>query len=240
MKFRFFASAGAVALAAASQAVLVMDQLGPNFTFTDAPQVGRASQDFEAANNAFDVAMIDDFNVSASTLQLNQVQVAIGLFGGVTPLHSNITAYRVEIYTSVAAAAANLVGNAGSQTVASGGVTTDLTGYTLNAAQPRARVTIPINIVLGGAGTYWIGVIPVFNFGGGAGFGQSGVIDSSFAGSPGGLNNFQVNPAGGFAIPGGANRLNNSGYQINAVPEPASMAALGLGALALIRRRRSK
>ena len=82
MKSRFFAAAGAVALAAASQAVLVMDQLGPTFTFTNTLGIN-ASQDFEAANNAFDVAIIDDFTVTGATLQLNQVQAAITAIKGI-------------------------------------------------------------------------------------------------------------------------------------------------------------
>jgi hypothetical protein len=55
------------------------------------------------------------------------------------------------------------------------------------------------------------------------------------AGAPG------SNPAGTIRTsPFGGNPAANYGWEFNPVPEPASMAVLGIGALALIRRRRSR
>ena len=54
------------------------------------------------------------------------------------------------------------------------------------------------------------------------------------------VDNSTVSINGGTVAAGGTGRLDNITVSANPVPEPASMAALGLGALALIRKRKAR
>ena len=139
----------AASLGVAAQAQLVMDQIGPNPLDTAAPNPIRASQDFEAVNNAFDVAMIDDFTVGGAGTNLVLAEFVGGLFGGINPPRAwtNVTSYRVEIYNGFAAAGASLTGNVASQSVAPGLVVVNQALYPADVNQ-RALIQIPINIAL--------------------------------------------------------------------------------------------
>lgn len=216
---------------AAANAETIMNQIG-----TDT-QVGaiRASQQFESAFTNFNVGMIDNFSTSATGFVLTEVRAVVGLFNVTqSSSFSNITGWRVEIYTAPSAAASNLTGDAGSQTVAPGSVTID---NSFHPSTEVALVYIPVNIVLSPSTPYWLGVIPIMDFGGG--FGQTGIADFTGGGTPGDSNSVQVNPGGGFGFPGGqVARNTNCSYAIDAVPEPASMIALGAGLVGLIARRR--
>jgi hypothetical protein len=70
-------------------------------------------------------------------------------------------------------------------------------------------------------------------------------IQQSTGGVPGGANAWQASPGGGFAFPGGMQQINpasNLAYRLNGtvVPEPGTMAVIGLGLAGLIARRRRK
>ena len=193
-----------------------------------------ASQDFEPANNAFDINAIDDFSIGTG-INITRMEAMVGTWNGFTSF-ANVTAWRVEVYSSIAAGAANLTGDVGSQTVAAGSTT--MPGGT------TGLVSIPVNINISGPGTYYVGVMAVLPFTGG---GQIGIQDST-GGNPGGANAWQINPGGGFGfgtsqiIGGVTGPSQNLAYRMTstAVPEPASMAILGLGVAALIRRRRAR
>jgi len=191
--------------AGASHASVVMDQIGPVFGGQDG-QTANSCQDFEAVNNAFDVAVIDDF-VLPVAFQLTQIEACFNGFGGFTS-YGNVQSWRVEIYSSPASALTSLTGNVASVLVPLTNVT-DLTQPWAAGAALSAKVTLDVSSFPAlnlAAGTYWIAVIPVLNFGGGGG--QIGLLQSGFAGNPGNINSRQVNPLGGFGFPGNQIALN--------------------------------
>mgnify|MGYP000271128058 CR=1 FL=1 len=222
-KFATFAMLAAMAVSAQAQIDQITGQTtGPN---------GFASQDFEAAFNQYDIAALDDFSIAGPRIVTMLEADTIGWNGFAN--YANIRNYRVEIYTSIAAAAANLNGTY--RQVVARGLATD------PGAASQGRVSVPVNIVIPNAGTYWVALMAEVDFGTS---GQFGIMQST-GGTPGGANAWQANPGGGFGqgtsfqiMLGGAPQ--NLAYRMTSqpVPEPATMAALGLGAAALIRRRR--
>ncbi|MEP0766219.1 MAG: PEP-CTERM sorting domain-containing protein [Fimbriimonadia bacterium] len=70
------------------------------------------------------------------------------------------------------------------------------------------------------------------------GLGWSGIGASTYQGTPSNGFSFQANPNGGFGNGPWWSLQANFAYRVEAVPEPSTVALLGLGALALVRRRR--
>ncbi|HEX3818383.1 MAG TPA: hypothetical protein VHW03_08840 [Chthoniobacterales bacterium] len=93
-----------------SQAGVIMDQIGSDPTVFNGA-VADSSQQFEASFNTYDVAVIDDFNAAAGMLNINNVQALFqgGNVGFVS--FANAQGYYVQVYSSIAAAAANETGD---------------------------------------------------------------------------------------------------------------------------------
>jgi len=213
---------------------VIFDQIGPNSSFTDGLG-GDLAQIFENAFVNFNVAYIDDFTVSsAANLNLELVEGVFGGFGGFTAAtYNNITAWNVEIYSSVAAALSNLTGDVTSVSV--NPVNANFLAQPFNSRSTSALVSLPVDISLPGIGTYWLGVTPVLNFNP---YGQIGLFDSTFFGND---NSAQLNPGGAFAFPGNIRNLNaNAAYRITAetIPEPCSIVASTLVTLGISLRRK--
>jgi hypothetical protein len=232
--FVALALAGAVAAAPAHAGVL-FDQISTDYS--NANSYVWDSQQFDAPNSAFDVNLLDDFTLGAS-YDLSSVDAAISGYNGFSSM-SGITGYRVEIYSSIAAAANSLVGDVASVTVASGDITS--TSPFSMTWGPSGLVHIPVDISLA-AGTYYLGVMTINSFSNG----QSGIlIDPTKTGDA-----VQVNPNGGFGYTGGifpTNPPSQASYRISGdlttaspAPEPATwgMMLLGFGAVGAVARRR--
>jgi hypothetical protein len=213
--------------AGASADVVIFDQIGAGTAATNGQNVA-ASQDFPDFPT-FNIAAIDDFTHPGG--QITRVEAVMGFFNSTASSFANVTNWRVEFYTSVASAGANLTGNAGSTTVAPGAVT--ITGGYTSGGTNSSLVSIPVNVNLA-AGTYWVGIMPVMSFGTG---GQLGVAASTIAAQTA-SSGAQANPAGGFGFGPTQNTNVNYAYRVSIIPAPSSMALLGLGGLAVARRRR--
>jgi len=236
---RLSAFVGALATVAASQAVVIMDQIGPSNNVTG--NIGTASQRFEASfGGQFDAGALDNFTVTGSAFNITQVEA---VFASQAPgaggfnYSTMVQNVAIEIYSSPTAAQANLNGDVVHQVLTSGYSWN--TAYTSQASDALMTATVNFNL---NPGTYWLAVIPRADFG--TANAQVFVYNSSYAGAnPGGNDGWQANPGGGSGStlqhptppPNFAYRING-----NAVPEPASLAVIGVGLAAVIRRRRSK
>ncbi|MBX3096512.1 MAG: PEP-CTERM sorting domain-containing protein [Fimbriimonadaceae bacterium] len=120
------------------------------------------------------------------------------------------------------------------------GSVTNISGSLFNYVADATGVT---NLA---AGTYLVSLVPIADFGVAGQAFILGALNQS-------ADSYARNPGGGFGFPAGTAwdtltnasgnpGLRQAGMGINgqAVPEPASMVALGLGALAMVRRRRNK
>lgn len=196
-------SAAALGIAGvASASITIMDQIGPD-NLGQQNQGIYASQQFEAAFTAYNIGALDDFVMPSGVDHISQVEIVLGFWNNANPSPLNITNYRVEIYSSVAAGAGNLVGDVAHVVVAPGSVgLVDpwIPGFIV------AKASIPVNIPAPAPGTYYIAVVPVMDFGTA---GQTGPTSSVWAGNnPGGANGWQVNPGGAFGMPGNMQAAN--------------------------------
>ncbi|MEO7453419.1 MAG: PEP-CTERM sorting domain-containing protein [Fimbriimonadales bacterium] len=232
----------AAVLVAGANAQFLMDQIGPDNSGTGTSVF--ASQEFEATFPTFHIGAIDDFTVGGAA-NITGVEAAMGLFGGTNPPRAwaNVLSFRVEVYSSVNAAAANLVGDVASTSVAAGSV--NINEAWVGGVNQIALITISgLNLNIGSGGTYWLGVIPRMDFSNNQG--QTGMVNSTWAGNnPGNDNAFQVNPGGGFAFPGNQQQIAGNidlAYRVTGtvVPEPGTFIAIGIGlaGLAVVRRRK--
>lgn len=183
-----------------------------------------ASQIFEPANAAFNIAAIDDFTVG-SAATLGSVDFSMLYFNGPGP----VTSWNIAIYSSPAAAVAgNLVGDVANFAGLPG-------GQAASPAPQFVHLNVPATNL--NPGTYWIGIIGVMDFGVGGQVGMQGrsVVTGSGA--------HQINPGGGFGQGPDFPILNGGApvdylFRLNAVPAPGSLALLGIGGIAAFRRRR--
>ena len=180
-----------------------------------------AAQDFEAAYDVYDCAVVDDFTMTMDGT-LTSIESVHGFWNGAgTENISWCTGFNIGIFSDSGLIATTLVGDVANLTnvpYTTGDTATNLAQF---------DVSIPLT-----AGTYWISVQAIQDY---AVAGQVGIIQSTI----GDLSAVQGNPGGGFSIPGNMQAIGASGaYRIEGtyVPEPASLLLFGLAGL-LIRRR---
>ncbi|MDQ2986651.1 MAG: PEP-CTERM sorting domain-containing protein [Armatimonadota bacterium] len=232
---RLLLTAIAATLGVAANAQFLMDQIGPDNT-GQTGQTVHASQDFNGAFPTFDVNAIDDFTIGAAA-NITAVEAVMGMYNSVNINFANVLGYRIEVYSSVAAGASNLVGDVASVAVAPANAVVDTSW--LGGTNIVSKVSMSgLNINIGSAGTYWVGVMAVQDF---ALHGQVGVSGSTVGT---GNDMWQVNPGGGFGLGTSFQPVipTNAAYRVTGtlVPEPGTFIAIGVGLAALALRRRSK
>lgn len=221
-----------LAISARADTVL-LDQIGSSFV---SGSFIATSQFFEPAYSAYSIAAGDDFTAPASLLKITTVQAVVSGFNGFTSYNA-ITGWSVEIYSSVAQAGTNLVGNIASINLSPAQVTVQVSAGTTT----QALVTLPVDFTLPGAGKYYFAVIPTNPY---TTNGQTGITQSGT--TTGGTDGFYANPGRGF-ITNSTQTINPPAdlayrvYATNAVPEPSTYVVLlgiaSLGGLYLRHRR---
>jgi hypothetical protein len=183
-----------------------------------------STQRFDPAFSAFDANVVDDFAVTGGATRLTRFEAVVWGFQAEFTGFGSVDSWSLEIYSSVAAAAGNLVGDVASEVFLPAQV---VLGGTVNGIANTALLTIELagrDIVLPDD-QYWIGVIPRMD----RAEGQIAVFTSQFAGAfPGGNDTYQVNPNGGYGFTS-ALRQQNAAYNLegNQVPEPGAFLLTG-------------
>ncbi len=234
--FVALAFAGA-AFAVPAQADVLFDQISADYT--DANTYVWDSAQFDSADSAYDINLLDDFTLGAN-YNLTSIDAAVSGYDGFSSM-AGITGYRVEIYSSTAAAANSLTGDIASVTLSANDV--NITSPFSMTWSANGLVHIPVDISLA-AGTYYLGVMTINDFNTN---GESGIlVDTTKSG-----NALQANPNGGFGMDGNLHATYpaaQASYRINGdlaaspTPEPATwgMMLLSFGTVgAAVRRRKS-
>ena len=233
-----FVLALASGVCTSAHATVVLNQiLGP----ASYPEYnGDASQRYTDAGYAYaDCAVVDDFTVTGSTLDLSSVSAVVVGFGYYFTSFANVSNWEVAVYSSLGAAHANTTGDVLDVTVPVSAATVSGT-YAANGDH-NALLTLPVNLVLPAAGTYYLGIMAQNSI---YTNGEVGIYDAGFAG---GGNAYYVNP-GGSTLFGDETEVpldNDAAYEIiggpAAVPEPCTWVMLviaGAGGMFLAHRRR--
>lgn len=205
-----------------ASAEVLLDNIGDGTT----TGTTHAAQDFETAYDAYDCAVIDDFELASDGWTIESIEALVGFWNG--PGGEDIddpTGFNLGIFSDSALIATTLIGDVAH--------IANVQYDTGNVATGLVQFDVSIEL---DAGTYWVSVQPILSYGVA---GQSGIMSTML----GNLNGVQGNPNGGFAMPGNMQPLAladgtlvSAAYRITGVPEPASLLLLGLGTL-LIRRR---
>ena len=216
------------------RAGVVIDQIGTlasyNLQASTLPMPSQIDADFPSYSGV----VIDDFAVISSELRITGVSALFQADAGFSGF-SGVSGYAVNFYSSPAHAAANLTGDIGSVVVSSGVATLTQTTRA-GSSLGYGLVSLPVDLQLPAAGTYWIGVSPV------AASSLNGVfrmMDSGATGpSPGGSNGKFANPGEGYGVGSLMSTDVNYAYSVIAVPEPGLISLCFFGSAVLLAGRR--
>ena len=146
----------AVCAASLARADVVLDQISPANTYPRGAS-SKSGHFLEPQYNFFSAVVVDDFTVSAATLDLTNVSTILEAEGGTFTTFGAIPGWEVAVYSSLTAAQGNLTGDVADVVVPAASAT--LTpGFNLDG-DSNVLLSLPINLVLPAAGTYYLGVM---------------------------------------------------------------------------------
>lgn len=239
MKMRTLLSLSFVAAGVLANAQM-LNQIdnGPG-SLSDCDQYGASQISGDAPTNSS--MALADFDSTGMTL--TGIDAVFDFSSAAAATH--VTGWRVSVFGSKAAgfASGNNLQNGALFTGDFSATTSAYAGTSAVGAAPTL-VSIALPNWAVAAGVKWIGVSAILN--GGSNFEQAFVLKNSNPLSTGGgaaNNDVDVQPGDAFGF-GGPIEIDtaaaNAAYRLTAVPEPATMIALGAGLAALARRRRNK
>ncbi len=223
----------------ASAATVLMDQIGPNPSYTFSNYALGSQMFGSGEGSTTSVAAIDDFQVSSPTHLVSLKAVIAEGYAGVNPFlgFTNVQSWGLEIYSSPAAAASNLSGDVASLSLPpSSAVITDPFGPTPSMYLGRILIEFglgqySLNLA---TGDYWVALVPRLDYA----YGALVIEQSTYAGT---WNAYQANPGGGFGFPGNLQPMGmNLAYELTgeSVPEPSTVLLLLAGAVMVFGLRR--
>jgi hypothetical protein len=187
----------------------------------------------------FSGTVIDDFYATGNIV--DSVSVAFEITGVLDV--SKIRGYQISFWSSVADPAGSgfaLNGNTVAQAYRTTAVINPLGGT--SAVNPAYVATFNnLNLNLGTTGHYWIGVAVDADF---QDIGQTFILENSLPYVLGAWTQNDavgIDPTNSFTLGTAVRLKNNAAYEVSTtcVPEPGTLAAIGLGIVGLISRRRS-
>lgn len=220
------------------QAAVALDLIGNvdayEFANLSIPLPSQVYPDFPANN----CTVIEDFTAIGDPPRISTVQLLLFAQTGFVSF-SKIDGYHINIYTSPTTAATGFQGDILSAFFPSSAASVTPVSDPASGDE-YGLVSLPVELQLPAAGTFWIGISPQASYSTGGDFRLAAANSTGTTNSAGTANAIFTNPGGGFGIPGNSIQQDHAvAIAISVVPEPAAPALLLLaaGACCLSRKR---
>lgn len=168
----------------------------------------------------FDSAVLEDFSVTSSQLQVNNVSALFKALGGFTAFQ-DVEAYALNFYSDPNLAATSLTGDIASLLVVAGGGAMVTEVVEASHTAEFGLVSLATDLTLPGAGTYWVSISPR------SANSQTGQFEVMAGGASGPVTTGSADavlatPRDGFGQGAFTTVQKGYAYSVTVVPEPSS------------------